>query len=83
MVGAGGKEPRGGSGSGSAAERGPGTSIHGGGACRQLYACRPAAEEGRMFPPAFVSPAPSPVTHLLIAAIVCHRRLGSFLSDLK
>lgn len=79
-----GKRQREGWGLVSAAEQVPRTSFEGGrGHRRQLYASRPAAERGRMFPPAFTSPAPSPVTHLLIAAVVCHIHLGSFLTDLK
>lgn len=35
-----------------------------------------------VFPPALTLPAPSPVTHL-IAAVLCHMHLGSFLTDLK
>lgn len=50
---------------------------------QQLYACRLVAVESHLVPPAFVSPAPSPVTHLLIAAIVCHVHLESSVSDLK
>lgn len=71
-------------GRGSAAEEVPWTSLRGGGGHRRrLYVCRPAAEAGWMFPPALTSPAPSTVTHLLIAAVVCHIHLGSFLTDLK
>lgn len=42
-----------------------------------------AVKEGQMFCLAFTSTGLSPVTHLLIAAVVCHIHLGSFLTDLK
>lgn len=49
----------------------------------KLCACKPAAKRAQMFPGVLTSPASSPVTHLLIAAALCHIPLGSFLTDLK